>query len=322
MPNISAKSLRRIVQYCFAALCLLAGWRFLAFLDWARGASDVFVPRPAGGEAFLPVAALVGLKHLLATFTYDPVHPAGLTIFLAALVTAWLCRKGFCGFLCPIGLASDCLGAAGQKLKLARSMPRLLDKIFGALKYLILGFFLVSIFVLMDRAAAEQFLNSAYNITADARLLALFTHPSPTLLTVLAVLALTGLIFRNALCRWLCPYGALLGLLGMAGPLSIRHSKDACTTCGRCRKACPYDIPVGQAGHSTTCVACGQCIQACPQTEALALTALSKPIPWQTAALASAAVFLGVCLALGVLGGWTSNLPPAMARALYGALQQ
>ena len=317
---ITPKNVRLAVQCVFAGLSIAAGWRFLAFLAWAGGASDVFVPKPAGVEGFLPLAALIGLKHLLLTSTYDPVHPAGLTIFLAALATAFLCRKGFCGFLCPVGLASDQLGTLGRKLGVARSLPRLLDGILGSIKYLLLAFFLVSIFVLMDRVATEQFLSSAYNMTADARLLVLFAHPSLTFLVVVCVLAGVGSVFRNAFCRWFCPYGALLGLLALASPLAIRHKADGCHHCGRCRQACPYDIPVGKAAGSPTCVGCGQCLEACPSKGALTLRFFGQVVPWQMAAAGSLTVFLGVCLALGSLCGWTADLPPAMARMLYGTL--
>lgn len=315
-----AGTLRIVVQGLFAGLCLAAGWRFLAFLEWTQGASAAYVPRPAGVEGFLPLAALIGLKHLVLTGDYDPVHPAGLTIFLAVLATAWVCRKGFCGFLCPVGLASDRLGALGRRLGLARSLPRFPDRVLGSLKYLVLAFFLVSIFVLMDRAATEQFLSSAYNMTADARLLALFLRPSRMLLAVVGILACAGLVFRNGFCRWLCPYGALLGLLALSGPLAVRHDAEACRKCGRCRRACPYDIPVGKAAGSPACVACGQCLEACPQKNCLSLRFFGKAVPWQLAAAGTVAVFLCVCLVLGSLCGWSPDLPQAMARLLYAAL--
>ena len=77
--------LRRTVQASFALFCLYAGYRFYLFYLWAAGRSETFVPRPPSVEAFLPIGALVNLKRLLLTGQFDPIHPAGLTIFLAAL---------------------------------------------------------------------------------------------------------------------------------------------------------------------------------------------------------------------------------------------
>ena len=46
------------------------------------------VVRPPGIEAFLPISSLISLKYWLVTGIINPVHPAGLIIFLMALVTA------------------------------------------------------------------------------------------------------------------------------------------------------------------------------------------------------------------------------------------
>ena len=73
-------------------------------------------PRPAAAEAFLPLSALLGLKRFLLTGQYDPIHPAGLTILLVALCTAILCRRGFCGYLCPVGWLSGLLARLGHGL--------------------------------------------------------------------------------------------------------------------------------------------------------------------------------------------------------------
>ena len=317
LRKLSAKASRRAVQYFFATVCLYAGWRFAHFLEWTMDPRATFTPRPAAVEGFLPIAALAGLKNLLFTGTYDFVHPAGLTILLAAMASAFIFRKHFCGFVCPVGLASDLLSEAGRKTGLGLSAPRLLDRVAGLVKYVLLAFFLVSIFAFMDPASTRQFLTSAYNLTADAHLLELFVHPSNTFLAVLIVLGATGLVFRNAWCRWFCPYGALLGLLGFAGPCAVRQDKKACDGCGRCRRACPFDIPPGGAARSPQCVACGQCVHVCPKPGALSIRFLSRPVPVFVPLLCGLGLFLGACLLAMALGFWDSALPVDMLRSLY-----
>jgi polyferredoxin len=271
-------------------------------------------------EAFLPIAALAGLKNLLLTGTYDFVHPAGLTILLAALACALVLRKSFCGAVCPVGLASDLVGGAGRKARMSRSAPRLVERLAGSVKYLFLAFFLASIFVLMDGASVRQFLASPYNLTADARMFLLFRHPSATFLAVLALLVLLGAVFRNAWCRWLCPYGALLGLLGVAGPCKVSRDARACDGCKRCQRACPMDIAPGAAARSPLCIGCGQCVEACPKPDTLSLHFFSRPVPRLTAVLGGAGLFVLICLAAMALGGWDSNVPSAMLRSLYSSV--
>jgi polyferredoxin len=320
MPSFrSSRTIRRAIQFCFTASCLYAGWRFLCFLDWTTGSRAAFTPRPAAIEGFLPIAALAGFKRLILTGSYDPVHPAGLTILLAAICGAFLFRKNFCGAVCPVGLASEFLGEAGKRIGLARSAPRFLDRWLGLIKYVFLAFFLASIFLFMDEASIRSFQASAYNLTADAHLLTLFTRPSATFLCVIGLLALAGLVFRNAWCRWLCPYGALLGLMGRAGPCSIQRDSKHCDGCGACRRACPVDIAPGRAARSTLCVACGQCVQACPNPGTLTLKFLRKPVPASAALVGGAAFFVGACLLAVFFGLWDSALPPHMLRALYAA---
>lgn len=315
--TLSATAARRAAQSVFAALCLYAGWRFAHFLEWAAGSRAAFVPRPAAVEGFLPIAALAGLKNLILTGTYDFVHPAGLTILLLAMACAFVFRKSFCGAVCPVGLASDLLGRAGKRAGLGRGAPGFLDRLAGMIKYVLLAFFLVSIFVLMDPASTRQFLTSAYNLTADAHLFRLFLHPSGTFLAVLGGLCVAGLFFRNAWCRWLCPYGALLGLLGLVGPTSVRRDGETCDGCCRCRRACPMDIAPGRAARSPQCIGCGQCVEACPKPDTLTMRILAWKVSPYAPLLGGAGLFLGGCLLAMALGAWDSSLPMDMVRALY-----
>src|SRR5210317_763239 len=95
IKNSDLGKLRMLVQAAFATFCLYTGYRFYQFYLWALDRSETFVPRPPAVEAFLPIGALVNLKRLVLTGIYDGIHPAGLTIFISALVIAILFRKGF-----------------------------------------------------------------------------------------------------------------------------------------------------------------------------------------------------------------------------------
>jgi polyferredoxin len=135
-------SLRTAVQAGFALFCLYAGYRFYLFYLWGTGQSDIYVPRPPSVEAFLPIGALVGLKRFLLSSHFDMIHPAGLTIFMAALVIGLLLRKGFCGWICPVGFVSNLAEKTSKKLKILWQPPIWLDIPLLSLKYLLLFFFL------------------------------------------------------------------------------------------------------------------------------------------------------------------------------------
>jgi polyferredoxin len=315
--RFSRKSLSRLAQWFFFLATLSIGWRFLLFCRFAVGDGPA-VARPAGVEGFLPISALLGLRHALATHTWDPVHPAGLVIFLAALVMGLAFRKAFCGHVCPVGFVATRLGRLGQRLGLARSLPGPAEACLRLPKYLLLAFFLYTTFFGMGTAEVESFLRSSYNLTADARMLLFFLHPGPVAVVVLVTLAGLGLVFRGSFCRWLCPYGALLGLLAKIGPTTLSRDAAGCTGCGRCRKVCPVDLPPTAGPRPLECSGCGSCVVACPRPESAVRFAFAgKAAPWWITAAGACGVF-GLAYAVAIaLGGWNADLPAAMLARLY-----
>lgn len=307
--KITPDRLRLAVQAFFTLLSLYAGYRFLLFLNWVEGRSDTFVPKPGAVEGFLPISALLGLRRLASSGFWDQAHPAALTIFLAALVMAFLFRKGFCGYICPVGFLSGLLERAGRRLGLARTLPRRLDRPLHGVKYLVMGGFLVAVFS-MSRRALEYFLRSPFNQTSDAHMLGFFLHPSGTALTVLLILAALSLVVRNFWCRYLCPYGALLGIMSWFSPVRVTRDADACVHCGRCSANCPSGIAVEMkdAVRTPECIGCGQCVGACPVEGCLGFRALGKRIPWWTVAVGAVLLLLAARIWAGYAGVWDLSL--------------
>jgi len=310
---------QRTIQSAFLVLCLHTGWQFYHFVLWATGASHVFAPRPASVEAFLPIAALMSLRRLLQTGAWDMVHPAGLAIFLAAILTALILRKGFCGYLCPVGLISGLLNALGKKLSLSRVPGPWTARALSIPKYLGLGFFLFTVFIGMDLNSIEQFAAAPYNYVADARMLNFFLHPSRTTLIALGVLLVLGTALRSFWCRYLCPYGALLGLFSWLSPTRVHRDPATCVNCGRCTRACPGCIRVQDLERvlSPECLGCMRCRQACPVDDCITVRTAGRTIPAWALGAASVAVMLGAWLLALMAGLWDQNVPLAMLQRFY-----
>ena len=94
-------------------------------------------------------------------------------------------------------------------------------------------------------------------------------------------LILLSLFVKHFWCRYLCPYGALLGLLSLLSPWKVTRDKDLCINCKRCDKVCANQIKVseGKTIHSPECYGCLDCIAACPQKGALELKTFGKLKP-------------------------------------------
>ena len=297
--------LRAGVQAAFLALCAWIGVEFVLFLRWG------LAPHPAGAEGFLPIAALLSLKFWIVTGRIHGTHPAGLFIFIAVLGTGLLLKKAFCSWMCPVGSLSEGLWRMGRKL-FGRNLdlPRGLDYPLRAVKYLILGGFLWAVGV-MDGPALEGFLDSPFNALADVRMYLFFAHLSGLALGVILVLAALSLVVRNVWCRYLCPYGALLGLLSLASPLRITRTASTCIDCGQCTRACPSRIQVHRAGRvgSDECTACFRCVEACPVKDTLGMRApAGKAVPGWLFGLLVLGLFLTVTGAARLTGHWKTRL--------------
>jgi polyferredoxin len=265
--------LRLAVQLFSLAVIVWIGVEFVLWIHTLQH-GHLQGGRPPGVEGFLPISALISLRYLFQTGAWAKVHPAGLAILLLAVANGLLLKKSFCSWICPIGLISESIGSVGQKFFRRRlRLPRWADLPLRGIKYLLLAFFLVVVFVQMSPLEVERFLNSPYNKMADLKMLDFFIHVSPLALKVLVGLLISSFLIPYFWCRYLCPYGALLGGLSLLSPLKIRRDPVSCIDCGLCAKACPTLIRVDVAGsvRSDECFGCLSCVGACPVPAALQL---------------------------------------------------
>ena len=309
---------RRISQIFFLFTTLFIGGRFALWAVAVMQGATPSVTRPPSVEAFLPLSGLMNLKYTLGTGTIHGAHPAALLLFVAICASALLLKKGFCSFACPVGFAGEIMGALGRRLHLARPLPRLLDLPLRAIKYLILGFFLWNILLRMPVPAIGRFLSGSYNLTSDIRMFLFFMEPSTGSMVTAGCLLGLPLLIKNGWCRYLCPYGALLGALSLLSPLKIHRNESACTHCGRCAKACPASLAVDKKStlFSDECTGCLTCVETCPEPEALRLSTSTRGVPWSPKAVAIALVllFFFTVVAGNISGNWKSNISEGRVR--------
>ena len=306
-------TLRTTVQMAFVLLCVWIGVEFYLFMEWgaSRGAAPFF-ERPPGVEGFLPISALMSLKHWLMTGTVNSVHPSGLFIFLAIAGTGLLLKKAFCSWLCPVGTLSESLWMLGEKM-FGRTLviPRWLDYPLRSLKYLLLLFFAWSIWQ-MDVPALAAFINSPYNRMADVKMYQFFANISQFALWTIIVLMLLSVVIKNFWCRFLCPYGALLGMLSWASPLKITRTRETCVDCELCTTACPARIAVHRATRvrSDECTACMECVKACPVIDTLELRSAKKgaAVPAPVMAALVVGLFVAVTGLAMLTGHWQNSI--------------
>lgn len=308
------QKIRFIVQIFSVLLSIWIGIEFILFVHFLEsGGKTFYVERPPGVEGYLPISSLMSLRYFLATGEIHWAHPAGMFIFLAIVMMSLVIGKSFCSWFCPIGFLSENLGALGEKIfKRKIKIPKFIDFPLRSLKYLLLGFFIYVIFFAMDILSLKLFLDSPYNQVADIKMYYFFAKISKFSLTVITILALLSVIFRNFWCRYLCPYGALLGLVGLLSPIKIKRNISSCTDCNKCTKVCPNFIDVAKKKYvvSDECTSCMSCIDVCPVKDTLYLNIVptKKKVQKKFVAMIVVGIFMFIT-GLGMLtGNWKNKI--------------
>ena len=290
------------------------GIRFAMFINSVEsGAAVPMVSRPPGVEGFLPIGALTSLKYWLVSGEIHPVHPAALVIFLAILLMSLFAKKSFCSWLCPVGTLSEVAQKLGRRL-FGRNFRvwRWLDILLRSIKYLLLLLFVKFILLDMTFEALGGFLDAPYWAVSDVKMLHFFTSMSVTTMVVLAILTFLSLFYKMFWCRYLCPYGALLGLASLVSPFKIRRDQAGCTGCQRCSAACPSGLAVHSctAVSSPECTGCLTCVANCPEQNVLAMQPVFRKRPLPVWVFPTVVVFIFMAgIGAGMVSGhWHSSL--------------
>lgn len=77
-----------------------------------------------------------------------------------------------------------------------------------------------------------------------------------SMITLLAVI-LASLVISRAYCRYICPFGAWLGILSRFSILGMKFPSTQGATCGFQERGTPAD-------HDRCSISCGRCVSVCP----------------------------------------------------------
>ncbi|GAI30879.1 unnamed protein product, partial [marine sediment metagenome] len=139
-------------------------------------------------------------------------RPSAIILLLGTVVLALAFRRAFCGWICPLGAMQELFATLGRRLHWRR--PTHDNKIDGSLrwvKYLLLFVILFFtyrtgelVFSPYDPWASYAHLTAGWGEIAEEFLIG----------TIILVAALLGSMFIDRpFCRYLCPLGALLGVI-------------------------------------------------------------------------------------------------------------
>ena len=170
-------------------------------------------------------------------------------IFVAfTLVSTVVWGRLYCGRICAFGAFTQLLDAVVPK-RLRIEPPAWLERRASSIKYGLLGA-VVLYFVVTEQTNVYRYVEPFWMFTRSADAL---------LWTMLAALLLATVVIRNLYCRFLCPVGAMLGLISQATTLLPIKRWSECTSCKICERACEWGAIQGPKIVKSECVRCDDC---------------------------------------------------------------
>ncbi|MGB1025064.1 MAG: 4Fe-4S binding protein [Rhodospirillaceae bacterium] len=225
----------------------------LGFIGWWMQA-QLSIVTPLGILASLR-DMVSGVGGTLMWLLYDP---ASLLVWAAAFIGAVLWGRGFfCGWLCPFGAFQELVSSIGKRFGLKeRQLPDPWDQRLKGLKYVVLAGLCASVFLIPSQTDAmvevEPFKTA---ITLG------FDRAWPFVAWAVGLLLLSLVLYKG-FCRYLCPLGAAMALIGRARRLEWVPRREACgSPCKLCTVRCRYQA-ISRQGNVTysECFQCLDCV--------------------------------------------------------------
>lgn len=251
---------------------------------------------------------------VLANLLSSRIFLAGSSLALLTILLTLVFGRAWCGWLCPMGTVLDLFslkhwrrdrpapGETWRVVKYGLMITILVAALMGNLALLALDPLTLLFRTLTTSLwpALERLLTWSETLLYDVPF---FSGVVSTLDSWLrpALFPLEPVFYRSALlfgivflvvialnifaerfwCRYLCPLGAMLGLISKIA-LFRRQVGDDCRGCALCEKACPtgtIDPEKNFASDPGECTMCLDCLEACPRSTIVFNPRLSAA-PW------------------------------------------
>lgn len=148
-----------------------------------------------------------------------------LLLFLLPLVFALFFGRVFCSGVCPMGALQELVNV--RNFRISRAVTSALSII----PWIYLGF------AILYAATRSQFIICRFD-----PFVSIFRLSGDVGMVVFGISLLVLSVFvGRPFCRFLCPYGAILGVVSSVATKRVEVTKKPCINCTLCHNACPVD---------------------------------------------------------------------------------
>jgi NosR/NirI family transcriptional regulator, nitrous oxide reductase regulator len=211
-----------------------------------------------GQLTIVNLTAMAGalLENQSAGFLLNDPMAVVLWAFVGISLVVWG-RGTFCGWLCPFGALQELVSMLANALGIKpRTLHRQTDAGLKWIKYGVLAGLSVSV------AVASPLTNTLVEVEPFKTSISMgFDREWPYVAWAAACLLLSVAVFRGY-CRYICPLGAALAILGKLRVLAWIPRRSECgSPCQTCRHGCGYQAiaPGGQIDYDE-CFQCLDCV--------------------------------------------------------------
>jgi hypothetical protein len=280
--RLAPRLVRHAVMAFFFVFLLHVAWEHQLKGGGPNGSPSV--------EAYCPFGGIESLYQFITTGGYiRRIEPSALLLAGAVLLLTLIFSRGFCGWICPFGSLQEWLGLLGKRIFKRRYNPTgPWERRLRYLKYVVLGVIVVFtwhlgvlVFRPFDPFLAFFHLGAGFD-------------EMPWAYAVLGVVLIGSLKYERFFCKYACPLGAVIGLVGKIGLTKVTRTDKGCKSCNLCQKTCFAHIDFLSTNEirDAECNHCLECVAVCPKPNVLRLSG---------ARLSFSAVHYGVALVVGLL---------------------
>lgn len=240
------------------------------------------------------------LSIIKGTFNLAQSYPNMIELFTIIPLTI-IFGRFFCGWMCAFGTFNDIIYKMSKYVfKVNYKVNSTTDAVLKYLKYVVLVMLIVFVWTMGSTLFVTSNPWDAFGqITSFPQVISKYTVG----FILLVLIGIGAAFIERFFCRYLCPLGAIFGIVSRISIFKISKPNDKCGKCRICTNNCSMGIQLYkvQEQRGKECISCLRCVEVCPRrnTQANILNENVNPALASSIAIAG----FGAIYALNSVGG-------------------